>query len=214
MTRFFPLMPETNTTIPRMVVLDPSYMNMVAAWVVSKANAQIIPGENENSMPGDGWRLVWRRFSVQFDGPDGPQNGTLLMGRFHKVSKSGRDTLIGGMFRTDIPALLKGIDDLLWQDMDSAPHDGTVVWLRNELMEAPCLGSFGEYHPAMTKTVFMRWSVDRDFCPAMPVRVGSLIKPTQWRPGLGQMEREMPAIAEQTFVRLPIAPPSPSETAA
>ncbi len=50
----------------------------------------------------------------------------------------------------------------------------------------------------------MRWTVDRDFTPGMPVQVNSLIKPTQWRPGMGKIEREMPAVVERTFVLLHI----------
>ena len=146
MPRFYPLMPEANADIPRMVVIDPSYMNEIAAWVVAHAGASLIPNENESAMADDAWKLVWRRFSVHFEGKD----GTLLMGRFHEISTAGRDSLVAGMIRTDIPELLKAIDDLLWNDIESAPRDGTVVWLRNELMESPCLGSFGEYQRAMT----------------------------------------------------------------
>jgi hypothetical protein len=67
-----------------------------------------------------------------------------------------------------------------WQDIDTAPKDGTVVRVRNRLtMGMKITARYGPYTSPLG-TQSMQWTVVRDFDPFMPVPSGTLTCPTEW----------------------------------
>ncbi len=202
MTPLYPLMLESNSNAPRMVVSEAKDMPKVAALLAAKTETFSIPDENENSMEAMSgeWKLSWRRFGVRFD----DKVGVILMGQFSKKDNmQGRKVPVAGMIRTNIQALLEAIDQSIWSEIASAPQDGTVVWLKGAEMAEPCLGSFRQCHVDGS----LHWmSVNRsDDGSYLPSSSSSFqIKADQWRSGMEQVERAMPTCLDRTFMQLQI----------
>lgn len=63
-----------------------------------------------------------------------------------------------------------------WRDIETAPMDGTVIWVTNSQMNEPVLAQFGLYRgkPA--------WVLVSDPDPYMPTPPGALVIPDRWQP--------------------------------
>lgn len=70
-----------------------------------------------------------------------------------------------------------------WQPMDTAPKDGTRIWLCNNVMHAPIIGTWDDYRSEFSGAVSKQWIVTHDPCELFtPMRYGTLICPTKWAP--------------------------------
>jgi hypothetical protein len=70
--------------------------------------------------------------------------------------------------------------DQEWQDISTAPRDGTVIDVTNDSMSNWSLNAKWGKHTFLGKTSD-DWIVVRDF-DFMPISPGRLICPTKWRP--------------------------------
>lgn len=80
---------------------------------------------------------------------------------------------------TDATALLD--EPLVWESIETAPKDGTVVWGRNPVMQEPAKMSWGEYTASWGKT-YTDWRTEFTKHGYFPVLPGRLIRPTEWSP--------------------------------
>lgn len=72
--------------------------------------------------------------------------------------------------------------DQEWQDISTAPKDGTVIDVTNGAMNDWSVNAkFGKYHAPWGK-ILDEFILVKDFDEFMPMRAGSLICPTKWRP--------------------------------
>lgn len=79
--------------------------------------------------------------------------------------------------------LQDGIAAERWQPIETAPKDGTRVWLINGVMREPVIGQWGEYRSPYSDAVTKEWMITHDPCePYMPQGYGSLVIPTLWQP--------------------------------
>lgn len=68
-----------------------------------------------------------------------------------------------------------------WQTMESAPKDGSRLWLVNPQMESPVIGQWGDYRTSTGKVV-KTWIVTHDPHERFqPLRYGTLITPSRWQ---------------------------------
>lgn len=100
--------------------------------------------------------------------------------------------VVAGKDSEEVIRLLRDIDDLGWRDDLDEAKAINEVWLKNEQMEKPVLGRFGDYllmsnRPAPSDTagekVYKQWMVVRDF-DMLPIPSGSLVIPERWRHGV------------------------------
>ena len=69
-----------------------------------------------------------------------------------------------------------------WQDISTAPRDGTVIDVTNDAMKDWSVNAkWGEYHSPWGR-IFDEFVLVHDFDEFMPMRPGSLIVPDKWRP--------------------------------
>lgn len=70
-----------------------------------------------------------------------------------------------------------------WQDIATAPKDGTVVRVRNAVMADDMVidARWGHYTTSWGREL-MEWVIVKDHDRFMPMRPGTLVIPTQWRP--------------------------------
>lgn len=71
----------------------------------------------------------------------------------------------------------------VWQPIETAPKDGTVIWVINGSMQRPVLAKFDEYYCHLTGETTPDWIVHSDPHERfMPRQYGSLVCPTKWQP--------------------------------
>lgn len=69
-----------------------------------------------------------------------------------------------------------------WLDIESAPKDGSRLWLVNQQMQEPVIGQWDDYRTPTGK-VIKEWIVTHDPHERFqPLRYGTLITPTHWQP--------------------------------
>lgn len=193
MPRFFPLMPHELTDIPAMVVID-TVKDVEKKFPDFLQKNLLMTKVTESASTLAGTTLKWQRFRVRFTEPAWRSlSGNLLI-----VSYEDRANDTGVAFiRTDVPGLLKALDDLFWNDMAVPPPEDEVVWVRNEFMESPCLASIGQYRAPGGVTESAQWCIEKDFTKIMPAPAGTLTRPSQWRSGFQNVEPFVPEAIER-----------------
>jgi hypothetical protein len=69
-----------------------------------------------------------------------------------------------------------------WQPIETAPKDGTRVWLINRTMKQPVIGEWGDHMSLMGKLT-KQWIVTHDpLNPHFPSAYGRLCCPDLWMP--------------------------------
>ena len=76
-----------------------------------------------------------------------------------------------------------------WRSINSAPKDGTVVWLRNDVMKGnqtrftKVRGHWGEWTSPVTGNTHTVWVSDfTDLGPGDFFAAGNLVYPDEWMP--------------------------------
>lgn len=70
-----------------------------------------------------------------------------------------------------------------WQPIETAPKDGTRVWLANTQMDEPVIGQWDDYQSDFGGSVSKQWIVTHDPHERWtPLRYGTLVCPDRWMP--------------------------------
>jgi len=75
----------------------------------------------------------------------------------------------------------QALADSAWQSIATAPKDGTIVLVRNPMMDCAVEAKFGVYRNRFGDYP-NEWIITRDPDPFMPMRPGTLVCPTHWMP--------------------------------
>lgn len=67
-----------------------------------------------------------------------------------------------------------------WQTIDTAPRDGTVIEVKNPVMDGPVLAKFSDYKSSYGSKS-KQFVLVRDPDRFMPLPPGTLVIPTHWR---------------------------------
>lgn len=74
----------------------------------------------------------------------------------------------------------KGTSMSEWQPIETAPRDGTVIEVINDVMDQPVNAKWGKYTSSWGHASD-DFIVVKDFDEFMPIRPGHLVCPTRWR---------------------------------
>ena len=70
----------------------------------------------------------------------------------------------------------------MWQLIETAPKDGTIIRVKNDVMDHPVLAMWGKYHSKVTgKTYDDFVLVEDEGEKFMPLPKGTLIIPSHWQ---------------------------------
>lgn len=69
-----------------------------------------------------------------------------------------------------------------WQPIETAPKDGTVLLVKNRVMDRAVEARWGEYHSRAVPKTTMQWVLVRDPDRFMPLPPGTLVIPDVWSP--------------------------------
>ncbi len=68
------------------------------------------------------------------------------------------------------------------QPIETAPKDGTVILLKNAMMDEPVRGHWGEFQIELSDRVFVGWVSDWTPTDFLPFRAGCPVCPDEWSP--------------------------------
>lgn len=69
-----------------------------------------------------------------------------------------------------------------FESIETAPKDGTMIWLRNSLMDEPVLGHWGELWDNGVRVEQLNWVSDFTMTDKFRFPAGRLVCPSEWAP--------------------------------
>ena len=168
--------------------LKPDTFALATQWMVENCPSS---GEFQNLQKAylAGFAAAWNRRPSTADrgGEVEPSEAEIAA-----AAKAYRESEWGTTFGESIRAMLTAATRIRsalattagegWLDIESAPKDGSRLWLVNQQMQEPVIGQWDDYRTPTGK-VIKEWIVTHDPHERFqPLRYGTLITPTHWQP--------------------------------